>query len=106
MENQRCCAEVNGPGGFNWYPCSNKAKVERDGKHYCNVHDPVRRAERASQQKAKWREEIEFEQFSDHQKWERERRAFQALELLEATYPDDPIGTLERLIAADKEAGE
>ncbi len=51
-----------------------------------------------------WREEIEMEKFSDHQKWERERRAFQALELLEATYPDDPISNLERLIAADKEA--
>ena len=36
----------------------------------------------------------------------RAKRAFQALELLEATYPDDPLGTLERLIAADKEAGE
>ena len=35
----------------------------------------------------------------------RANRAFQALELLEATYPDDPIGNLERLIAADKERG-
>ena len=34
----------------------------------------------------------------------RVERAVSAIELLEAAYPDDPIGTLERLIAADKEA--
>jgi hypothetical protein len=34
----------------NWhfYPCNNKGKVQRDGKWYCGVHDPIAKAERAA----------------------------------------------------------
>jgi len=32
--------------GFRSAQCGNKAKVEHNGKRYCGIHDPVRRAER------------------------------------------------------------
>lgn len=27
--------------GWHWVHCRNYSKVEREGKHYCHVHDPV-----------------------------------------------------------------
>lgn len=48
MSNQ-CEEKVPGEGrwGFvHMHRCSNAAKAERDGKSYCNTHDPVRVKER------------------------------------------------------------
>lgn len=45
LEGQKCCETVRDAGYTmiaHWSPCSNKAKVERDGKFYCGVHDPER----------------------------------------------------------------
>lgn len=46
---EKCCKTVWTAGAmkkerFIWHsrPCSRKAKVERDGRFYCGIHDPVR----------------------------------------------------------------
>ena len=42
-------------------PCTNKAKVERNGKHYCGIHDPeaqkAKEAKKVDECIAKWAEE-------------------------------------------------
>ncbi len=99
MENQRCCHRKI--DGFDFWPCRNRGKVERNGKFYCGVHDPVAVAEKRAARNVI----LKLQADARRAEIAREERAHRALKLLEATYPDDPIGNLERLIAADKEAG-
>jgi hypothetical protein len=42
--SEKCCKLVR--DGFASFPCGRKAKVERDGKHYCGIHDPAKREAR------------------------------------------------------------
>ncbi len=42
----QCCATIWGPRVNSW-PCHNSATVERDGKPYCKIHDPVKRRAKA-----------------------------------------------------------
>lgn len=43
----RCCKQVHdGPGYVGFHQCFHEAKVERDGKWYCGVHDPQRHADK------------------------------------------------------------
>ena len=37
---------------LSFYACGNRAKVERNGKHYCSVHDPVAKKERDAKRHA------------------------------------------------------
>lgn len=52
LEGQKCCAEVGGSwvdfgtGKRKVNTCTHKAKVEFDGKPYCNVHNPAKQIER------------------------------------------------------------
>lgn len=45
-------------GHFHSYVCGKPAKIERDGKWYCGIHDPVRvdtkRAERDAEVNRQW----------------------------------------------------
>lgn len=43
----RCSAFVSHPHMFSPGQCSKNGKVERDGKWYCTVHDPVKVKERS-----------------------------------------------------------
>ncbi len=53
-----CCKRVWGSGSFTGHICGKTAKVEREGKSYCGMHDPVRVAEkdadRAAKRDANW----------------------------------------------------
>ena len=104
--DKRCCAECVQSYGGQYYQCLNKAKVERNGKHYCGVHDPVRLAEKAAIREAKAEAEREELRARWRAQTERTARAFMALGLLEDAYKSNPIGNLERLIAADKELAD
>lgn len=58
-EKQRCCVMVYSGGySISRYQCSKNASVERNGKHYCGIHDPVRKKEReekkSAERRAKW----------------------------------------------------
>lgn len=53
MSAASCCVRVFPKGGgFRQVPCRLTAKVERDGKHYCTTHDPVRVAEKHAAKEA------------------------------------------------------
>lgn len=43
----------------NWQTirCSKVGKVERDGKHYCTVHDPLRVQRKRAEKAAQWKSE-------------------------------------------------
>lgn len=56
MSSHKCTA---GLGGRYFAMCHAKGKVERDGKWYCGVHDPVRLLEKHDARVEKWRAEDE-----------------------------------------------
>ena len=51
MSAHTCQGQISQGWGRS-YSCGNKAKVERDGKHYCGVHDPVAQAEKRAAKNA------------------------------------------------------
>jgi uncharacterized Zn finger protein (UPF0148 family) len=63
---RRCCEKISDTYGFQ--QCRNPAKVERDGKLYCGVHNPVRvdarraEADRKGRNKDLEREKVAAEQ--------------------------------------------
>lgn len=61
-EVKKCCAGVYDSLSRRSYPCGKKAKVEREGKHYCGTHDPVARRAKAEVREAKWRKEFDEQQ--------------------------------------------
>lgn len=73
LGQSQCCAMVRGEGqwgGFHKHQCKKKPSIERDGKAYCKVHDPVARAER---------EAVSIEKYHAKQKAERPKWYAQAL---------------------------
>lgn len=44
-------------GSFHGHMCSKAAKVEREGKWYCGIHDPVLLAAKATERHTKWEAE-------------------------------------------------
>ena len=57
-EKQRCEERVWGSGSYKSHQCYRDAKVERDGKHYCTIHDPVRIEEKRKAKEDKWNKEF------------------------------------------------
>ena len=43
-----CCKKISNDDAWNtqWRTCGRPAKVEVDGKHYCGIHDPIKRERR------------------------------------------------------------
>ena len=71
IEEGKCCVTVypNEQWGiFHGHQCTRKATVERDGKHYCTIHDPVRIQEKREARHKKWDEESK----ANGEKWHRE----------------------------------
>ena len=97
--SERCSKIVPGAG---WYrhDCSRKATVERDGKWWCWQHDPEYVAEKRRKEEEKW--EVDSKKRSAN--WARERRAYAALDALEAagiTNPEavgDVVGELKNIL--------
>jgi uncharacterized Zn finger protein (UPF0148 family) len=54
---RECCARVWQAYSFRSVPCTKLPKVERDGKWFCTIHDPVRNEERNKAREAKWQAE-------------------------------------------------
>jgi hypothetical protein len=51
---QVCCSRI-WDRYYGSYPCRRRGKVDRDGKWYCGIHDPVRRKEKQDARDAAWR---------------------------------------------------
>lgn len=80
-EKHTCCGSVYSLGfGF---PCGKTAKFERDGKHYCGIHDPVackakddaKRAKRNAKWNAKWNAETKARKDAEEKQAALERDA-------------------------------
>jgi len=48
--SEKCSGRVY--DGYRHWPCSKPAKYERDGKHYCGIHNPEAAERRAAKSKA------------------------------------------------------
>lgn len=45
-DKHQCCALVYGSDAWRSFPCSRAGTIEREGKWYCKMHDPVAKKER------------------------------------------------------------
>ncbi len=55
----KCSAKVyNSFGPGHRWPCSYQAKVQREGKGYCGIHDPVKKAARDAERHTRWAAEF------------------------------------------------
>ncbi len=52
-----CCGRCS--DRFTFFNCGKPAKIERDGKWYCGIHDPEKRRLKIQAQDAKWQAERE-----------------------------------------------
>jgi hypothetical protein len=85
-EKHRCCGRTY--KGFYGSACGRNAKVERNGKWYCGMHDPVAIAEKREARNKefdlKWAAERAQEAKKEAEQKEKKRRADCFPELLEA----------------------
>ena len=56
-------------GAFHMHGCERKPNVERDGKWYCGIHDPVKKTKRQDKKEEKWKQERIY----NNAKWKREQ---------------------------------
>jgi uncharacterized Zn finger protein (UPF0148 family) len=76
--------------------CSRNAVVERDGKPYCTIHDPVRVAEKRAERNRKWDEEwaaekrVREEQRASEAERDRRAAAYGELVAVLDTVTDSP----------------
>lgn len=49
-----CSVRVYSNRGYDNYPCSKPATVQRDGKWYCTIHDPERLAAKRAAKVKEW----------------------------------------------------
>lgn len=50
------CSDSTYNNGW-FHPCRNKAKMTHEGKGYCGIHDPVKKAAKRAERDAKWQAE-------------------------------------------------
>ncbi len=53
-----CCIKIKDDGRWNYRQCSRKATVVRDGKEYCDTHDPENVKKRREASAERWRDEM------------------------------------------------
>lgn len=56
-QTEKCSAQVTPSDWGQTYQCTRNWKVQRHGKKFCTIHDPVRIEEKIQQREAKWRKE-------------------------------------------------
>lgn len=57
IEKHKCCGQVYVPQSFHSFrPCDKSAKIERNGKWYCGLHDPEAKKARRAANDAKYSE--------------------------------------------------
>jgi hypothetical protein len=59
--SQRCSHRVYEAGWNNYHYCRRNGKVERDGKPYCNQHDPEKVEARRQKREQDWQKELDEE---------------------------------------------
>jgi uncharacterized Zn finger protein (UPF0148 family) len=56
-----CCALVRAGSQWHRIACGKTAKVEHEGKWYCGIHDPVKKAAKDKEREAKWKAQWELD---------------------------------------------
>lgn len=74
---ERCDRQIMSQGEFHIHQCTRRAKIERDGKSYCGLHDPVVVAAKDKARKAKRHAEWKQKQ----ERWDRQKREKEAGEM-------------------------
>ncbi len=64
-EKHKCVGKMRKTHGIGWNQCFNYAKVERDGKWYCGIHDPIAWAKRRADRDAMWEAEQKMKRDAD-----------------------------------------
>ncbi len=89
--SQHTPCSVSRMDGYHLVGCRKPAKVERAGRHYCTIHDPVRVAEKDKARSDKW----EAERIQQRKKWAMEAAAPDLLEALKELRQSISIGSSE-----------
>ncbi len=93
-EQHKCLAKVRLAWG-RYSVCGKNAKFDRDGKHYCGMHDPVavetKRLNRSAKFTAQWNAEIKASKDAKDKQQELERNAARYLFLRDSEWIDDAI---------------
>lgn len=95
-EKQMCCATSYSGSSFFGHKCGKTANVERDGKHYCGIHDPVRRSENQQAKREQWRAEYQAKQ----KQWAKEKADADEQKRRADCYPD-LLGALQGLMQVE-----
>jgi hypothetical protein len=69
--DEECCAMVYTGGTFRGHVCGRRAKVVRDGKHYCGTHDPERLKAVRDANSAKWQAKRDAARKANDEAWMR-----------------------------------
>lgn len=90
-KGEQCSAKVYDGSGFGrFYPCKNKAVIERNGMPYCKIHDP---------------EYIEAKRRAREEKWEKEwaeKKSYMKLQntavrACKSINPNNPLAVAESI---------
>lgn len=73
-------------GSFHGHQCRLKAVVQRDGKSYCRIHDPVKEESKRQERQKKWDEE-----------WEKRREERRRQLVMIKACEDVPTEVLEKI---------
>lgn len=65
------------------HKCGKVARMEHEGKHYCGIHDPVKRKEKQAERDRKWREEHDAQALEDRKRQHRRTFGEEAIELVQ-----------------------
>lgn len=75
----QCCVRVHSKLSYRGKPCGKAAKVVRDGKPYCGMHDPVQVKARREKSYLEWKEREDANSAAsakaEAERAERDRRA-------------------------------
>lgn len=102
---QTCCAQVHSSFGVGFHTCGNKAKMQHDGKWYCGVHDPVKRAAQQKKRDAEWRAKYDATRAAEAEKAKRRamgEKAIEALQLIMAGH-NNPRALARQTLTGDTE---
>ena len=77
MTDERCSKMLW--QGFHQFNCRNKPKMTHEGKGYCGLHDPVKRAAKQAERDAKWQAQWEARDAAQEAAQREQRKAEHAL---------------------------
>ena len=90
MTDERCSKMLW--QGFHQFNCRNKPKMTHEGKGYCGLHDPVKRAAKQAERDAKWQAQWEARDAAQEAAQREQRKAEHALR-----WHDTLVGMLDSL---------